>query len=130
MVLESGKRKVCLVGLGFKEGTDDVRNSPAVLLAEHLIGKGLEITIFDRIVQPEYLIGRNKQFLDMTLPHLLSHLRPNLGDAIAEAEVIVVCAGDPEIEKLLIGTNEKKVIDLVGLRQIKHSGNGYAGIAW
>ena len=107
-----------------------MRNSPAVLLAEHLIGKGLEITIFDRIVQPEYLIGRNKQFLDMTLPHLLSHLRPNLGDAIAEAEVIVVCAGDPEIEKLLIGTNEKKVIDLVGLRQIKHSGNGYAGIAW
>jgi GDP-mannose 6-dehydrogenase len=130
MVLETGKRKVCLVGLGFKEGTDDVRNSPAVLLAEHLIGKGLEITIFDRIVQPEYLVGRNKQFLDMTLPHLLSHLRPNLADAIVEAEVIVVCAGDPEIEKLLIGRHEKKVIDLVGLRQIKLSGNGYAGIAW
>jgi hypothetical protein len=66
----------------------------------------------------------------MTLPHLLSHLRPNLADAIAEAEVIVVCAGDPEIEKLLVGRHEKKVIDLVGLRQIKHSGNGYAGIAW
>jgi GDP-mannose 6-dehydrogenase len=130
MVLETGKRKVCLVGLGFKEGTDDVRNSPAVLLAEHLLGKGLDITIFDRIVQPEYLVGRNKQFLDMTLPHLLSHLRPNLADAIDEAEVVVVCAGDPEIEKLLVGRRDKKVIDLVGLRQVKHSRNGYAGIAW
>jgi len=47
-----------------------------------------------------------------------------------EAEVIVVCAGDPEIEKLLAGMSGKKVIDLVGLRQIKHSGYGYAGIAW
>jgi nucleotide sugar dehydrogenase len=130
MVLETGKRKVCLVGLGFKEGTDDVRNSPAVLLAEHLLGKGLDVTIFDRIVQPEYLMGRNKQFLDMTLPHLLSHLRPNLADAIDEAEVVVVCAGDPEIEKLLLGRHGKKVIDLVGLRQVKQSRNGYAGIAW
>jgi GDP-mannose 6-dehydrogenase len=130
LVLETGKRKVCLVGLGFKEGTDDVRNSPAVLLAEHLIGKGLEISIFDRIVQPEYLVGRNKQFLEMTLPHLLSHLRPNLADAIAEAEVIVVCAGDPEIQPLLRGAHDKKIIDLVGLPQFKCSGNGYAGIAW
>jgi len=45
-------------------------HSSAVLLAEHLIGKGLEVTIFDRIVQPEYLFGRNKQFLDMILPPL------------------------------------------------------------
>ena len=130
MVLETGKRKVCLVGLGFKEGTDDVRNSPAVLLAEHLIGKGLEVTIFDRIVQPEYLFGRNKQFLDMTLPHLLTHLRPDLQKALAEAEVVVVCAGDPQIEQFLIGEHGKKIIDLVGLRQVKNSGNGYTGIGW
>jgi GDP-mannose 6-dehydrogenase len=130
MVLESGKRRICLIGLGFKEGTDDVRNSPAVLLAEHLIGKGLEVIIFDRIIQPEYLIGRNKQFLDMTLPHLLTHLRPKLADAIEEAEVVVICAGDPQVEQLLVGKHGKTIIDLVGLRQLKHSGNGYAGIAW
>lgn len=130
MVLEAGKRKVCLIGLGFKEGTDDVRNSPAVLLAEHLIGKGLDVIIFDRIIQPEYLIGRNKQFLDLTLPHLLTHLRPRLADAIDEAEVIVICAGDPQVEQLLVGKHGKKIIDLVGLRELKHSANGYAGIAW
>ena len=130
MVLETGKRKVCLVGLGFKEGTDDVRNSPAVLLAEHLLGKGVELTVFDRTVQPEYLVGRNKQFLDITMPHILRHMRADLREAISEAEVVVVCANDREAESELLDAPGKKIIDLVGLPKLKHSGNGYSGIAW
>ncbi len=129
-VLDTGKRKICLVGLSFKEGTDDVRYSPAVLLAEHLLGKGLDISIFDRTVQPEYLIGKNKQFLDQTLPHIMCHLRSSLPDAINEAEVVVICTKDVEAEKLLAGAHGKKVIDLVGLPTLKHQGNGYSGIAW
>ncbi len=66
----------------------------------------------------------------MTLPHLLTHLRPDLQKALAEAEVVVVCAGDPQIEQFLIGEHGKKIIDLVGLRQVKNSGNGYTGIGW
>jgi GDP-mannose 6-dehydrogenase len=131
MVLEANKRKVCLVGLGFKEGTDDVRNSPAVLLAEHLLGKGIDLSVFDRTVQPEYLTGRNKQFLDMTMPHILRHMRVSLEDAIKEAEVVVICCNDSEIEGLLRKEGHgKTIIDLVGLPELKHSGNGYSGIAW
>jgi GDP-mannose 6-dehydrogenase len=131
MVLESNKQKVCLVGLGFKEGTDDVRNSPAVLLAEHLLGKGIDLTVFDRTVQPEYLTGRNKQFLDMTMPHIMRHMRGSLPEAIREAEVVVICSHDKEVEGILLaGGQGKQIIDLVGLPGLKHSGNGYSGIAW
>ena len=131
MILETNKQKVCLVGLGFKEGTDDVRNSPAVLLAEHLLGKGIGLSVFDRTVQPEYLTGRNKQFLDMTMPHIMRHMRASLPDAINEAEVVVICSNDKEVEGLLLaGGKGKEVIDLVGLPRLKHSGNGYSGIAW
>jgi len=131
MVLETNKQKVCLVGLGFKEGTDDVRNSPAVLLAEHLLGKGIDLTVFDRNVQPEYLTGRNKQFLDMTMPHIMRHMRASLDDAVKEAQVVVICCNDREIEELLLKESYGKVvIDLVGLSRLKNSGNGYSGIAW
>jgi len=131
MILESNKHKVCLVGLGFKEGTDDVRNSPAVLLAEHLLGKGIDLTVFDRTVQPEYLTGRNKQFLDMTMPHIMRHMRASLLDAIKQAEVVVICSNDKEVEGILLSEGiGKEVIDLVGLPRLKRSGNGYSGIAW
>jgi len=131
MILETNKQKVCLVGLGFKEGTDDVRNSPAVLLAEHLLGKGIDLTVFDRTVQPEYLTGRNKQFLDLTMPHIMRHMRASLADAVKEAEVVAICSNDKEIEGLLLADGKgKEIIDLVGLPRLKHSGNGYSGIAW
>lgn len=131
MVLETGKQKVCIVGLGFKEGTDDVRNSPSVLLAEHLLGKGIDLTVFDRTVQPQYLTGRNKQFLDATMPHILRHLRPSLREAIDEAEVLVICANDPELDSLpQDASRQVKIIDLVGLPALKENGNGYAGIGW
>jgi GDP-mannose 6-dehydrogenase len=129
-ILDTGKRKVCLIGLGFKAGTDDVRNSAAVLLAEHLLGKGLDISIFDRTIQPEYLTGRNKQFLDQTLPHIMGHLRETLEGAIDEAEVVVVCTYDREVERLLAGTKGKRIIDLVGLSALKNQSNGYTGVAW
>ncbi len=131
MILETNKQKVCLVGLGFKEGTDDVRNSPAVLLAEHLLGKGIDLSVFDRTIQPEYLTGRNKQFLDMTMPHIMRHMRASLPEAINEAEVVVICCNDKEVEGILLDRGKgKEVIDLVGLPRLKHSGNGYSGIAW
>lgn len=131
MILETNKQKVCLVGLGFKAGTDDVRNSPAVLLAEHLLGKGIDLTVFDRTVQPEYLTGRNKQFLDMTMPHIMRHMRAPLADAVREAEVVAICSNDKEVEGLLLAEGKgKEIIDLVGLPRLKDSGNGYSGIAW
>jgi len=67
----------------------------------------------------------------MTMPHIMRHMRASLPDAINEAEVVVICSNDKEVEGILLaGGKGKEVIDLVGLPRLKHSGNGYSGIAW
>jgi len=130
MVLGTGRRSVAIVGLSFKAGTDDVRNSPAVLLAEHLIGKGLEVSVFDRHVVPEYLLGRNKEFLEARLPHITRLLKHSPEECIRGAEVVVLCARDPATEQLLSNDGTKIVIDLVGLDGLRGRGTNYSGIAW
>ena len=69
-VLDSGERVVALLGLSFKPQTDDLRESPYVELAEFLGGKGLEVRIFDPIIQPDRLFGSNRQYVEKHLPHL------------------------------------------------------------
>ena len=70
MVQESGLRKIGLVGLSFKAGTDDLRESPQVLLAQTLIGLGYELRIFDPDVRVTALVGSNLHYIDKKLPHL------------------------------------------------------------
>lgn len=130
MVLNTQRRHVAIIGLSFKEGTDDVRNSPAVRLAEHLIGKGLEVTVFDRHVVPEYLLGRNKEFLEAHLPHITRLLKHSPEECIDDAEVVVLCARDAGAEQLLVNDGAKLVVDLVGVDDLRGRGANYSGIAW
>jgi GDP-mannose 6-dehydrogenase len=130
MVLNTQKRRVAIIGLSFKEGTDDVRNSPAVLLAERLIGKGREVAVFDRQVVPEYLLGRNKEFLEARLPHITRLLKYSPEQCIDGAEVVVLCARDTQAEQILTGDGSKIVIDLVGVTGLKGREANYSGIAW
>ena len=69
-ILDTGERVVALLGLSFKPETDDLRESPNVELAELLVGKGLEVRIYDPIVHPERLFGANRQYVERHLPHL------------------------------------------------------------
>src|SRR6202012_3528332 len=71
-----GRQPVALFGLAFKQGTDDLRESPFVLLAERLIGKGFEISIFDRSVQVARLTGSNRAYIEREIPHLERLLAP------------------------------------------------------
>jgi hypothetical protein len=67
----------------------------------------------------------------MTMPHIMRHMRGSLTDAIKEAQVVVVCSHDKEVEGILLAEGkEKEIVDLVGLPRLKQSGNGYSGIAW
>jgi GDP-mannose 6-dehydrogenase len=92
-VMASGKRRVALLGLAFKSGTDDLRESPLVELAERLLGKGFELRIHDAAVQLSALHGSNRAYLEEHLPHISRLLCERLENALAGAEVVVIGHG-------------------------------------
>ncbi len=89
-IARHGRQRVALFGLAFKQGTDDLRESPFVLLAEKLIGKGFEVSIFDRSVQVARLTGSNRAYIEREIPHLERLLAPEPADAVAGAGLVVV----------------------------------------
>jgi GDP-mannose 6-dehydrogenase len=112
-----GKRKVGFVGLSFKTGTDDLRESPMVSLAELLIGKGYELRIYDPEVHLARLLGANKSFIEQHLPHIGQMLAPELDAVVAGSDVLVLSSNSrPVIDALArLARPEQVVIDLVNL---------------
>ncbi|AJQ93013.1 nucleotide sugar dehydrogenase [Gynuella sunshinyii] len=124
------KRKVLMLGLSFKAGTDDLRESPLVELAEVLIGKGYQLRIFDRNVEYARMHGANKEYINHHIPHVSSLLTSDLDEAIDEAEVIVIGNSDDVFQQVLARIPEQKnVLDLVGFMSSK-SGANLEGICW
>ena len=87
--MATGKRRVGMIGLSFKTGTDDLRESPLVQLAEHFIGKGLALSIYDPDVQLSNLLGANRRFIEQHVPHIGSLIHGDIEAVIADAEVLV-----------------------------------------
>jgi GDP-mannose 6-dehydrogenase len=132
LVEEAGGRTVALLGLSFKHGTDDLRASPAVALAERLLGRGYRLGIYDPDVQLELLRGANRAFIEHHLPHLVGLLRGSLTDALSGAETVVVTKRWPDLDDLGRQLDERQmVVDLVGIPGLEASAaNRYAGIGW
>ncbi len=113
MVLETGRRRVGVLGLSFKSGTDDLRESPLATLVEALLGKGLKLAIYDREVELARLSGANKEYIERGIPHLAALLRPSLDEVVADAEVIVIGKRDGQLDALpRLLNDEQIVIDL------------------
>ena len=124
------KRKVALLGLSFKAGTDDLRESPLVELAEMLIGKGFDLSIYDSNVEYARVHGANKDYIESKIPHVSSLLRSNFDEVVANADVIVLGNGDEAFAFLAErAPADKQVFDLVGFMR-KSSGSGLEGICW
>jgi GDP-mannose 6-dehydrogenase len=131
-VLETGKKKVGLLGFSFKAGTDDLRESPIVILAEALLGKGLSLCIYDKNVSLARLVGANKEYIEKQIPHLSSLLCNSIDEVIESSEVIVVGNQAPEFADAVKQCRpDQIVIDLVRLpvygSAIKAD---YRGICW
>src|SRR4029077_691416 len=109
-VLETGARTVGLLGFSFKAGTDDLRESPMVILAEALLGKGLSLSIYDKNVSLARLVGANKEYIEEQIPHLSSLLRQNLKDVIDESDVIVVGNQSKEFADALLRCREDQIV--------------------
>ncbi|HEV3215240.1 MAG TPA: nucleotide sugar dehydrogenase [Vicinamibacterales bacterium] len=112
-VLETHKRRVGVVGLAFKAGTDDLRESPMVALVETLIGKGCQVRIFDRNVSIARLVGANRRYIDEEIPHISSLMCDDLDTLLAHAEVLVIGNIDADSARALSEAGDHHaVIDL------------------
>ena len=132
MIMSTRKRSVGVLGLAFKAGTDDLRESPMVTLIERLIGKGLQVSIFDREVTQARLIGANREFIEREIPHIWSLMRPSIDDVIRESETIVIGNGSAEFRaaEAHMG-NGRVIVDLVRAFGPRTSdGQTYEGICW
>ena len=131
MIMATGRRKVGVLGLSFKAGTDDLRESPMVALIELLIGKGVPLTIHDDHVSSARLMGSNKEYIEREIPHIWTLMRPTIAEVLADAEVVVIGNGSPEyrgIQKQL--TDGQIVVDLVRAFGPRTSDAQYQGICW
>ena len=114
-VLLLGKRKVALLGLSFKPGTDDLRESPLVRLAETLIGKGFQLSIFDEEVSLSNLFGRNREYIERVLPHIHDLMKTDLQAVVSNAEVLIIGKRFKQLESLPQWLcTDHSVIDLTG----------------
>jgi GDP-mannose 6-dehydrogenase len=102
-VLDTRKRRVGVVGLSFKPGTDDLRESPMVTLVETLIGKGCDVRILDPSVSLARLVGANRRYIEEEIPHIASLMCPDLEALLRHAEVVVIGNGSPEATQALAG---------------------------
>jgi GDP-mannose 6-dehydrogenase len=133
MIVETGKKKVGLLGFSFKAGTDDLRESPIVILAEALLGKGYQLCIYDRNVSLARLVGANKEYINTQIPHLSSLLCDTVDDVIEKSDVIVVGNGSPEFAQALRSTRpDQIVIDLFRVKDLTRDEvpAQYSGICW
>jgi GDP-mannose 6-dehydrogenase len=131
LVASTGTKRIGILGLSFKEGTDDLRESPTVSLVENLIGKGYEVKIFDPEVAMARIFGANKEYIEREIPHISDLMKTDLESVVKESEVIVISNKSEEYRH--IGNSlrsDQTVIDLVRLFDSPPPVGSYSGIGW
>lgn len=126
------RTRVGMLGLTFKPGTDDLRESPIVQLVEILYGKGLSVKIYDNNVSLSKLIGGNKAFIEQVLPHISALMSTSLEEVVQNSDVIVVGHNLPDGGAYLTSllTPGQLVIDLVKIEASLPHPAAYEGICW
>lgn len=131
LVQAADNRRVGMVGLSFKGGTDDLRESPAVELAELLFGKGYQLRIFDHNVQMSRLLGANLSYVQRRIPHLADLLTTDLDDVIHFGDTLLMATTDLGGRKMPPLRSHQILIDLVRLeRERRPAGGVYQGLCW
>lgn len=131
-VLATGKRKIGFIGLSFKTGTDDLRESPLVTLAEQLIGKGMQLSIYDPQVHLAQLIGSNRSFVEKHLPHIGQMLRSDIEDVVHASDLLVVGLGGSVVHDALVrhSRGDQVILDLVNLPDRAAISAEVEGLCW
>jgi GDP-mannose 6-dehydrogenase len=133
LIKKTGKRRVAMLGLSFKPGTDDLRESPIAELIEILIGKGHHVSIYDREVSLARVYGSNRTYIEQTIPHISCLMKASIEGTLEGAEVIVVGKRSAEfgdaLERL---ANGRYIVDLVSIlsQPSERKEQAYEGICW
>jgi len=129
-VLSFGKRRVALLGCAFKAGTDDLRESPYIILAERLLGKGCEIRIFDNNVRLSMLMGANRDYIHATIPHIAKLLVASGAQAVEDADLVILTAAAPEYVGAAKHLRQDQILlDFAHAPELSHISN-YDGVNW
>ncbi len=130
LIMEMGRRKVGILGLSFKAGTDDLRCSPIVDVVETLLGKGFALRIYDKNVKLSEITGTNRDFIMAKIPHLQHFVYDDLDKVVSESDVLVVTNKEAEFTDLLQRYPGKIIVDLVRMWQDVDYAGHYEGISW
>ena len=131
LIMEKGRKRVGILGFSFKEGTDDLRESPMIEIIERLTGKGYDLRIYDKNVQVARLVGANRDFILNRIPHISRLMVDNVDALLQHAETIVIGNKSAEFEsvpqKLRIG---QCLVDFVRISNYRSNDGEYSGICW
>ncbi len=131
MVIEAGHKNIGILGMSFKAGTDDLRESPIVEMIERLLGKGYDIRIYDQNVNIAALMGANRDYILNHIPHISKLLCKTLDEVLEHSNTVVIGNGDEAFKNLNGKLNSQQVIiDLVKIAELDAAGGRYHGICW
>src|SRR5260370_32504633 len=114
LIRRAGKNRIGILGLSFKAGSDDLRESPIVTLIETLIGKGHKVATYDEEVALAKLVGANKRYIEETIPHISSLMVASPREVIDDSELLIISKKTAPIQEALLNHRDgKMIIDLV-----------------
>jgi len=131
LIMETGKKKIGIAGISFKAGTDDVRESPMLEVAGILLEKKCEVRIFEPLIDPDKLLGVNREYLEKRLPGFKRMLAGSLDELIDKSELVIIGNRNP----LFAGitgkiSGAKQVLDCAGFERMTDETRRYTGICW
>ncbi|MEM7502615.1 MAG: nucleotide sugar dehydrogenase [Pseudomonadota bacterium] len=131
LVQEQGSKKVGFLGFSFKAGTDDLRESPLIQMIEYLIGKGYELSIYDKNVNVSRLVGANRDYILNHIPHIANIMVDSVEEVLNSTDTVVIGNGSAEFSDVVSRARaDQCVIDLVGVAKPDSDAANYKGIGW
>jgi len=130
MILAQGHRKIGVLGVSFKAGTDDLRESPMVDVIERLIGRGFDLKVYDEGVRLASLTGANRAFIMDRIPHISELLCQDIDTVLDHAQTLVIGTTDAAVRSIAARLKDQHVIDLIRISEVEDRHGAYDGICW